>query len=125
MSKANKNIKHLRSLKGWSQSHLAEVLEIPRARIGSYEEERCEPPIDVLIKLSDLFHVAIDALVRCDLSTVKSDELIRVGDNRILFPILVDEEGEDRVEVLTVQASAGYLGSYADPEYIGNLQKMS
>ncbi|MEP7197422.1 MAG: XRE family transcriptional regulator [Saprospiraceae bacterium] len=125
MSKANKNIRHLRALKSWSQSQLAEALEIPRARIGAYEEERCEPPVDVLIKLSDLFHIAIDAMVRCDLSTVKQEELIRVGDNRILFPILVDDNREDMVEVLTVQASAGYLGGYADPEYIGSLKRMS
>ncbi len=125
MSKANKNLRHLRAFKGWSQGQLAQALEIPRARIGAYEEERCEPPIDVLIKLSDIFHIAIDALVRCDLRTINQDELIKVGDNRILFPILVDKEREDEIEVLTVQASAGYLGGYADPEFIAELPRMS
>lgn len=125
MSKASRNLRHLRTLKGWSQTQLAEALKIPRARIGAYEEERCDPPIDVLIKLSDLFHIAIDAMVRCDLSTVRKEQLIKVGDNRILFPVLVDHEEEDMVEVLTVKASAGYLSGFADPDYIGKLQKMS
>ncbi|MFN8281315.1 MAG: LexA family transcriptional regulator [Saprospiraceae bacterium] len=125
MSKANKNIRHLRAFKGWSQGQLAAALEIPRARIGAYEEERCEPPIEVLIKISDIFHIAIDALVRCDLSTVNRDELIRVGDNRILFPVVVDREREDKIEVVTVKASAGYLGGYADPEFIGDMPRMS
>ncbi len=125
MSKASRNLRHLRTLKGWSQTQLAEALAIPRARIGAYEEERCDPPIDVLIKLSDLFHIAIDAMVRCDLSSVRNEQLIKVGDNRILFPVLVDHDQEDMVEVLTVKASAGYLGGYADPDYIGQLQKMT
>jgi len=125
MSKANKNIRHLRSIKGWSQGQLATALEIPRARIGAYEEERCEPPIEVLIKISDIFHIAIDALVRCDLSSVNREELIRVGANRILFPVVVDKDREDKIEVLTVKASAGYLGGYADPEFIAEMPRMS
>ncbi|NOT38807.1 MAG: LexA family transcriptional regulator [Saprospiraceae bacterium] len=125
MSKASRNLRHLRTLKGWSQTQLADALKIPRARIGAYEEERCDPPIDVLIRLSDLFHIAIDAMVRCDLSSVRKEQLIKVGDNRILFPVIMDQDEEDMVEVLTVKASAGYLGGYADPDYIGKLQKMS
>ncbi|MCC6816720.1 MAG: LexA family transcriptional regulator [Saprospiraceae bacterium] len=125
MSKASKNLRHLRTLKGWSQTQLADALGIPRARIGAYEEERCDPPVDVLIKLSDLFHIAIDAMVRCDLSSVRNDQLIKVGSNRILFPVIMDQDEEDMVEVLTVKASAGYLGGYADPDYISQLQRMT
>lgn len=114
-------MRHLRSLKNWSQTQLADALDISRARIGSYEEERCDPPIDILIKISSLFHIAIDALVKCDLTTIDPGSLITLGQNRILFPIVVDKDNNDRVEVLTVNASAGYLRGYADPEYIEKL----
>ena len=125
MSKISSNIKHLRQLKKWSQEQLANALNSTRARIGSYEEERCDPPVETLIKISNLFHVSIDALVKCDLRTVDTDSLIKVGDNRILFPILVDKNNNDQVEVVTVKASAGYLNGYADPEYIESLPVMN
>lgn len=125
MSKISKNIKHLRLLKKWSQEQLAEKLDITRARIGSYEEERCDPPIDTLVKISNLFHIAIDALVKCDLSKFDGDSFMKIGENRLLFPIVVDRSNEDLVEVVTVKASAGYLNGYADPEYIENLPVMN
>jgi len=125
MSKISKNIKHLRQLKKWSQEQLADALDISRARIGSYEEERCDPPIDVLIKISNLFHIAIDALVKCDLRTFDFESFIKVGENRILFPIVVDKANNDQVEVVTVKASAGYLNGYADPDYIEGLPLMN
>jgi transcriptional regulator with XRE-family HTH domain len=125
MGKIAKNIRHLRQLKGWTQDQLGEELDISRSRIGSYEEERCDPPVEILIKLSNLFHIAIDAMVKCDLSTVDTGKLIKVGQNRILFPILVDKDNNDLVEVITAKASAGYLNGYADPEYVENLPIMN
>ena len=79
MGKISSNIKHLRQLKKWSQEQLASALDSTRARIGSYEEERCDPPVETLIKISNLFHISIDALVKCDLRTVKTEQLIKVG----------------------------------------------
>ncbi|MFI5220928.1 MAG: XRE family transcriptional regulator [Bacteroidia bacterium] len=125
MNKISKNIRHLRQLKKWSQEQMADELRITRARIGSYEEERCDPPMDVLIRLSSLFHVAIDSLVKCDLSTVDASSLMKVAHNRILFPIVVDKENNDEIEVVTVKASAGYLNGYADPEYVEKLPLMN
>ncbi len=121
MSKIARNIKHLRGLKNWTQTQLADELEISRARVGSYEEERCDPPVDILIKISNLFLITVDILVKCDLGTIDPSDLIKLEQNRILFPIVVDRDNNDQVEVLTVNASAGYLKGYADPEYIGKL----
>lgn len=125
MSKIAGNIKHLRTLKGWSQQQLADKLNITRARVGSYEEERADPPVDILIRLSAMFHVAIDALIKCDLSKVDSGSLMKVGQNRILFPIMVDANNNDLVEVVTARASAGYLNGYSDPEYFEKLPNMN
>lgn len=125
MSKTSKNIRHLRQLKGWSQEVLAEKLDITRARIGSYEEERCDPPIETLIKMSKLFHLAVDVLVKCDLRKHNLESMIKIGDNRLLFPIVIDKENNDKIEVITAKASAGYLNGYADPEYFEKLPLMN
>jgi len=124
MSKIANNIRFLRQLKGLSQEQLADELSITRSRIGGYEEARNEPPIDLLIKLSEFFHIAIDALVRGDLRKTNLDGLMKIGKNRILFPILLDHEGNDMVELIPLKASAGYLKGYADPEYIEKLPQM-
>lgn len=125
MAKIGRNIRHLRSLKGWSQTQLADALDVTRARIGSYEEDRADPPVDILIRLSNMFHIAIDALVKCDLSTVDRMQLLKVGENRILFPIVVDKANNDLIEVVTAKASAGYLNGYSDPEYMEKLPQMN
>jgi len=125
MSRIDKNIKALREMRKLSQQTLSDVLLIQRARLASYEEGRAEPPYDLLIKIADYFHVAIDALLRANLSKTKPEDLMKVGENRILFPILVDKDGHDLVEVVPVKAQAGYLNGYADPEYIESLQHMN
>ena len=125
MGKIAKNMRYLRQIKKWSQEDLADELGITRARIGSYEEDRCDPPVDILIKLSSLFHIAIDALVKCDLTSVDPGSLMKIGNNRILFPIMVDKNNNDTIEVITAKASAGYLSGYSDPEYFEKLPLMN
>ena len=125
MSKIAKNIRVLRGIRKLSQEQLAIELDIPRSRIGSYEEGRAEPPCALLVQLSDFFHVSIDALVRADLSKTDPDALMKIGKNRILFPVLVDKENNDVVEVVPIRAIAGYLNGYADPEFIEDLPVMT
>jgi transcriptional regulator with XRE-family HTH domain len=124
MSKISSNIRFLRQLKGLSQEQLADDLKVTRSRIGGYEEARNEPPIDLLIRLSEYFHIAIDALVRGDLKKTNLDGLMKIGKNRILFPILIDSDGNDMVELVPLKASAGYTRGYADPDYIEKLPQM-
>lgn len=125
MSKIARNIKHLRLLKNWSQGQLADEVELSRARIGSYEEGRAEPSIEVMVRLSHIFHVSIDALVKSNLSGLKDTQLMKVAENRLLFPIMVDMNNNDLVEVVTAKASAGYLNGYSDPEYFEKLPNMN
>jgi transcriptional regulator with XRE-family HTH domain len=119
-----KNIKHLRGLKKLSQEALAEELKVSRSRIGSYEENRSSPTLEFLISLSDYFKLPIDILLRNDLTKSKDSSFIEIGDKRVLFPISIDEDGENLIEIVPVKASAGYLNGYDDPEYIEQLQKI-
>ena len=118
------NIKHLRMLKEFSQERFAEELQWTRSIVGSYEEGRSEPPIDRLIDLSNYFNIPIDILVKNDLRLAKSTSFIDIGSKRVLFPITVNENNEDLIEIVPAKASAGYLEGYADPEYIEQLQKI-
>lgn len=124
MKKISKNIRHLRSLKKLTQEQFAEELSVPRSRIGSYEEGRSEPPIEMLIAISNYFKVPVDILIKNDLSRSKDSSFIEVGNQRVLFPIMVDGQNENVIEVVPVKASAGYLLGYDDPEYIEQLDKI-
>jgi len=120
----SKNIRHLRRLKGLTQEVLSEDLNVTRSRISSYEENRSAPTIDMLIKLSDYFKVPIDILLRNDLTKAKGSSFIEIGNQRVLFPISVDDDNNNLIEVVPVKASAGYLAGYDDPEYIEQLEKI-
>lgn len=124
MSKISFNIRHLRELKKLSQEGLAEELSITRARLGAYEEARNEPPIEILIRLSEYFRISIDILVKADLRKTDINALLKIGDNRLLFPVILDKENKDRIEVVTAKASAGYLNGYADHEYVEKMPVM-
>lgn len=124
MNYISKNIKHLRGLKKLSQEGLSEELKVSRSRIGSYEESRSAPTIEFLIKLSDYFKIPIDILLRNDLTKAKDFSFIELNNQRVLFPITIDNDNENLIEVVPVKASAGYLSGYDDPEYIEQLQKI-
>lgn len=118
------NIRHLRSLKGFSQERFADELGWTRSMVGSYEEGRSEPPIEKLIDLSNYLDIPIDILVKNDLRMAKDTSFIEVGNKRVLFPITVNDDNEDLIEIIPSKASAGYLQGYEDPEYIEQLQKI-
>ncbi len=118
------NIKHLRSLRKFSQERFADELGWTRSMVGSYEEGRSEPPIDRLIDISNYFNLPIDILVKNDLRKAKDTSFIQIGSQRVLFPITVSDDNEDLIEIIPAKASAGYLEGYADPEYIEQLQKI-
>lgn len=119
-----KNLKHLRHLKKLTQEVLAEDLQVTRSRISSYEEGRSAPTIEFLIAASDYFKLPIDILLRNDLTKGRDASFIEVGNQRVLFPIAVDNNNENLIEVIPVKASAGYLSGYDDPEYIEQLEKI-
>jgi transcriptional regulator with XRE-family HTH domain len=124
MSRFAINIAHLRKLKKYSQEQMADDLKIKKSRLGAYEENRSEPPIDMLIKFSDYFKLPIDILVKKDLSRAEDIPSIEIGNQRILFPMTIDKSNRGMVEIVDMKASAGYLNGYGDPEYIEALPKM-
>ncbi|MBB1149465.1 MULTISPECIES: LexA family transcriptional regulator [unclassified Myroides] len=125
MSYLSDNIRYLRAQKELSQQKVADSLLITRARYSKYEEGASEPPLEVLLKISRYFHVSVDLLISVDLRKVPMQDLLKLEDNRILLPIMVDPNGNNFIEIIPHKARAGYLSGYADPEFIQNLDQIS
>lgn len=124
--KIARNVKLLRLGKGLTQEQLADALAIPSTRYANYEQGTRAIPIDTLLSISSYFKIALDAMVKYDLSKVDLKSLIKIGENRLLFPIMIKDDGKfESIEVVPVKASAGYLSGYADPEFIETLPKVS
>src|SRR5690606_41406107 len=100
MEVISKNIRHLRQLKGLTQEELAEALQVPRSRIGSYEEDRSSPTIEMLIKYSDYFKLPVDSLIKHDLTKARGTSFLEIDHRRVLFPIMVEEHSEELAELL-------------------------
>lgn len=64
MSKFGKNIKKIRNVRGLTQAQLAEMIEVNRGVISSYEEGRAEPKIETIIKTAEVFQLSIDLLLK-------------------------------------------------------------
>lgn len=125
MSFLSENIRYLRTQLNKSQQAIAESLLITRGRYAKYEDGASEPPLEILVRISRFFHVSIDLLLSVDLRKVPLNEIIQLPDNRIVFPIKVNEHGNNCIEIIPHKAQMGYLSGYSDPEYIENLSTLS
>ncbi|KAB2332619.1 helix-turn-helix domain-containing protein [Bacillus mesophilum] len=59
-------LKMERKNKGWSQEELAEKLFVSRQSVSKWENGQNYPSIEIIIRLSDLFEISIDELLRSD-----------------------------------------------------------
>ena len=68
----SKRLKELRTVSGFSQEKLAELLDVSRQTISSWENERSYPDVHNLIMLCDIYSVSLD-----DLATVYKGNIIK------------------------------------------------
>jgi transcriptional regulator with XRE-family HTH domain len=114
MSFANKNMKYLRKLRGWTQEEFAQKLRIKRSLLGAYEEERADPRMEVLEVVADMFKLSLDELLRKDISEGKGTYLSKRRAQKLAA-------GRGDIPFVPVKAAAGYLAGFADPEFIDEL----
>ncbi|MEN9964841.1 MAG: hypothetical protein RL582_1936 [Bacteroidota bacterium] len=118
MTKAGQNLKYLRKLRGWTQEEFAQKLNVKRSLIGAYEEERAEPRMEVLEFVANMFKLSLDELLLSDLSASSG------GGGSYLQKRRIQKMGSsDRnlIHFVPIKAAAGYLTSYADNEFIDEL----
>ena len=125
MSIFSENIRFLRGKKEKTQQELANTLKLTRSRYVSYEDGRSEAPYEVLIKISKYFNISIDLLLTVDIRKYPLEDILRLPDNRIVLPVVVDKLGNNSIEIIPQKASMGYLSGYTDPGYIEGLQRIS
>ena len=114
MTTANKNLKYLRKLRGWTQEEFAQKLRIKRSLLGAYEEERADPRIEVLEVVADMFKLTLDELLRKDLTEHKGSYISKRRAQKLAA-------GRGDIPFVPVKAAAGYLSGFADPEFVDEL----
>lgn len=123
----NSNIKFLRKRKGCTQDDVAYTLDMKRSTLSGYENKVAEPSIDTLVSFSKYYNVAIDTLVKIDLTELSESQLSQLergydvyitGSKLRVLTTTVDNENEENIELINEKAKAGYANGYADPEYI-------
>jgi transcriptional regulator with XRE-family HTH domain len=115
MSLAGQNLKYLRKLRGWTQEEFASKLGIKRSLVGAYEEERADPRLDVLEIVADMFKLSLDELLLKDLTNQSGSYLARRRHQKMMVA------DRNLIHFVPVKAAAGYLASYADSEFIDEL----
>lgn len=125
MSILAENIRYLRDQLKLSQQTVADQLSITRGRYAKYEDGASQPPIELLIKISRYFRISIDLMVTIDLKKYPLNDMVNLPDNRIVLPVVVDQSGNNSIEIIPQKASMGYLSGYTDPGYIESLQNIS
>jgi transcriptional regulator with XRE-family HTH domain len=130
MNHFSSNIKLLRTRKGRTQNDIASELEIKRTTVNALENSISQPTVTQLQTFSKYFGIAIDTLINVDLNQLSEsqftdlqngfDVFIR-GTKLRVIATTVDSENNDNIEFVNEKAKAGYVTSFADPEYIGNL----
>ncbi|MEI2438053.1 helix-turn-helix domain-containing protein [Priestia megaterium] len=78
------NLKTKREENNFSQEDVAKVLNISRQSISKWENGNCYPDLDNLIKLSDLYKISLDELIK--------------GDKSFQEKIIIKESGEKCID---------------------------
>ena len=60
-----------------------------------------------------------------DIRKYPLEQMVKISENKILVPVAVDSNGENKIEIIPAKASMGYLNGYQDPDYIEGLQTLS
>lgn len=103
MSFFGTNIKKIRQVKGLSQKTFADLLDLNRGVISSYEEGRAEPKIETILKVASHFNLHLDKLLTEEL---QESHLANVSETNqlMLFPELEATE-EKEAESLRMNTS--------------------
>jgi transcriptional regulator with XRE-family HTH domain len=124
------NIKFLRKRRERTQDDVAAALGMKRSTLSGYENGIAQPPMEVLIHLSNYFNIAVDTLIRVELGKLPESQMRQVergydvflkGSNLRVLATTVNAENEENIELVSEKAKAGYANGFADPEYISIL----
>lgn len=137
MSYIQQNLKYLRLKNGLSQTELAEILEVTRDNIASYERGT-KPKVDFINRCVNYFHISFDDFVNGDLSTSnliaepKTNYKTKPKSNAVsMGEIQINEEESPYIDLgngqllmivplIPIKASASYREHYQDTHFIND-----
>ena len=122
MSLIGTNIKKIRRVKGLSQTAFANLFGLTRANIGSYEEQRAEPKLDVILKIAKHYKIEIGKLVTKELtvneiSNFNLAEKFAVKDNPVI--------SKAAVLFINKESLKKYPKEKSNKSFVDSLPKMS
>jgi transcriptional regulator with XRE-family HTH domain len=126
----SKNIKYLRKRRNRTQDDMAYALKMKRSTLSGYENGVAEPGINALSSISKYFGIAVDTLIKIDLSKLSESQLYELehgkdvyltGGKLRVLATTVNQENDENIELVPEKAKAGYSSGFADPEYISQL----
>lgn len=105
----SKNIKYLRQENRLTQDDIANKIGKSTGNVSAYEKGKTLPPVDVIIKLCEIFKVSLDDIVHKDLSKEGLGRLEEEALRKSFEPTSEDEELLRRFLVLKIEEIAGAL----------------
>lgn len=85
MAKISKNINRLRMSRNMTQEELAQKLFVSRQAVSSWENNRTQPDVEMIKKLSDVFGVPVEELLYGEKRNTKLEESVKTG--KTLFTV--------------------------------------
>ncbi len=125
------NIKLLRKRRNRTQDEVSGKLKMKRSTLSGYENRVAQPGVEVLLLFSGYYQIAVDTLLKVDLTKLSETQLRQLehgedvflqGGNLRILASTVNNENQENIELVPVKAQAGYANGFSDPEYINELK---
>lgn len=81
MTKVGINIKKIRTTKGLSQQSFADIFELTRGNISSYEEGRAEPKLEAVSRIANYFSIPLNDFVNKNLTV---NEILKFNGDKLI-----------------------------------------
>lgn len=122
MTRIGKNIKKIRNVRGLSQQAFADLFDLTRGNISSYEEFRAEPKIEVIVKIANFFSIPLTDIIEKDLSV---NELLHYNAGLVLeTEKLKIVQQLIKVPYIPILYIDDYIKHYADENFIQQLPQI-
>jgi transcriptional regulator with XRE-family HTH domain len=128
MSTIGKNIKKIRAVKKISQAAFAEMFNLSRGTVGSYEEERAEPKLETIIQIAQKFGLSIDILLTKELTVNElfRFDLFKHEKNAQKDHAEIDkDEQQEATPLVRSSQYIEYLVNYQNKDFINRLPYIS
>lgn len=85
----NEKLYELRKNNNWSQEELAEKLDVSRQTISKWESSKAIPELDKLVKISEIYNITLDELVKGTTRNETTDTLTKKWFRKYFKKILI------------------------------------